>query len=173
MPGERGGGRRWGWHPLHPEWAARVVAQSPVQPGDLVLDLGAGTGALTAPLLAAGARVLAVELHPGRADTLAARCACPRLRVVRADLDRFRLPHQPYRVVASPPFALTSMLVRRLLASPELRSADLVVQGSAARRLARQGAGRSHQLRVGQPLPRRAFNPPPAVDSVILHIRLR
>ncbi|EUA72289.1 putative ribosome methyltransferase [Mycobacteroides abscessus subsp. bolletii 1513] len=33
------------------------------------MDLGAGHGALTAHLVAAGARVLAVELHPGGLDT--------------------------------------------------------------------------------------------------------
>lgn len=43
------------------------VEAAGVRGGDLVVDLGAGTGALTRPLLAAGARVLAVELHPGRA----------------------------------------------------------------------------------------------------------
>ena len=34
------------------------------RPGELVLDLGAGEGALTAHLVRAGARVVAVELHP-------------------------------------------------------------------------------------------------------------
>ena len=41
---------------MRPAWAERVVAASPVRPGDLVLDLGAGAGALTWPLLATGAR---------------------------------------------------------------------------------------------------------------------
>ncbi len=60
--------RSWGWHRLHDEWARRVVAHSPVRAGDLVLDLGAGRGALTGALVGAGARVLAVELNAGRAD---------------------------------------------------------------------------------------------------------
>jgi 16S rRNA A1518/A1519 N6-dimethyltransferase RsmA/KsgA/DIM1 with predicted DNA glycosylase/AP lyase activity len=57
-------GRTWGWHRLADEWAARVVAAAAVGPGELVLDIGAGTGALTGPLVRAGARVVAVELHP-------------------------------------------------------------------------------------------------------------
>src|SRR5262245_18815437 len=41
--------------------AAELVRRAGVRPGDLVLDLGAGSGAITAPLAAAGARVLAIE----------------------------------------------------------------------------------------------------------------
>jgi len=48
-----------------------------------VLDIGAGEGALTGPLLDAGATVIAVELHPRRAATLRDRYAGRRLRVVR------------------------------------------------------------------------------------------
>ena len=51
------------------------MADAAVRRNELVLDLGAGTGSLTAALLAAGARVLAVELHPGRAAVLRRRFA--------------------------------------------------------------------------------------------------
>ena len=65
MPG--GSPPAWGWYRLDPAWADRLVADSGVSRGDLVLDIGAGDGALTEPLLERGARVIAVELHPGRA----------------------------------------------------------------------------------------------------------
>ena len=38
-----------------------------------MLDIGAGTGALTAPLAATGARVVAIELHPDRLAALRRR----------------------------------------------------------------------------------------------------
>ena len=178
MPGH-GTRREWGWHPLSDDWAERVVAGSGVRAGELVLDLGAGHGALTRHLVAAGARVLAVELHPGRALALRERFADAAVTVVETDLAALRLPRRPFRVVANPPFGLTTPLVRRLLEpGSALAAADLVVQRQAARRIvAGEGsAGRRARrwvVDVGAPLPRRAFRPPPRVDAAVLRVRRR
>lgn len=169
MPGA--GPRRWGWHPLREEWAASIVAASPVRPGDTVLDLGAGDGALTRPLLDASARVLAIEAHPGRAARLRTDLRHPELTVVEADLRDLRLPGRPFRVVASPPYALSSDLVRLLLSSHRLLSADLVLQRATARRLARPD--RHFAVSVGPTVPRSAFRTPPRVDSAVLRLRRR
>jgi 23S rRNA (adenine-N6)-dimethyltransferase len=138
-----------------------------------VLDLGAGTGALTAPLLDAGAHVVAVELHAARLSELRARYG-DRVIVVRADLRELRLPRRPFRVVASPPYPLTTELVRTLLSSDRLVAADLVLQRAAARRLAARPPGarhlRGYRLEVGLAVPRSAFRPPPRVDSAVLRI---
>lgn len=173
----RGSRRDWGWHPLRADWAARVVAGTPVRAGDLVLDLGAGTGALTAPLVEAGAHVVAVELHLGRAAALRRRFAGSPVRVVTHDLADLRLPRRPFRVVASPPYQLSTQVVRALLGTDRLLSADLVLQAGAARRLATASPGARHARRyvldVGHALPRRAFRPPPRVDSALLRVRRR
>lgn len=165
---------------MDPRWAERVVADAGVAPGDLVLDLGAGTGALTAPLVAAGARVIAVELHPGRLDTLRARFADDPVTVVRADLADLRLPRRPFRVVANPPYGATTAVLSRLLSrGSRLERADLVVERGAARRWVKgraPGAGRwarEHRIEMGRRLPRSAFRPPPRVDSVVLRITRR
>ncbi len=148
------------------------MARARVRPGELVLDLGAGAGALTGPLVAAGARVIAVELHPGRAAALRSRF--PDVTVVERDLRTFRFPSRPFRVVASPPYPLTSELVRSLLRADGLRGADLVLQRGAARRLVeRQPRSRRPRLELRMPVPRRAFRPPPRVDSVVLGIKPR
>jgi 23S rRNA (adenine-N6)-dimethyltransferase len=172
--------RAWGWHPLTDEWAARVVADAAVRPGELVLDIGAGRGTLTAQLVERGARVIAVELHPARAQHLRRRFAGRPVAVVQADAVSLRLPQRPFRVVASPPYAITSALLRLLLApSSRLTAADLVLQRAVVRRYAGGWAAgprhRAHrwQLRAGRPLPRRAFRPPPAVDSAVLVVRRR
>ena len=141
-----------------------------------MLDVGAGTGALTQPLLEAGARVIAVEAHPGRAEHLRERFGRD-LVVVQADAGDLRLPRRPYRVVANPPFSVTSPLLRRLLhPGSRLVDAHLVVQEQAARKWASRTAPaasrwqRTHRPSLGRPVPRAAFRPPPRVDTRILRI---
>jgi 23S rRNA (adenine-N6)-dimethyltransferase len=172
--------RAWGWHPLTDEWAGRIVADAAVRPGELVLDIGAGHGPLTAELVERGARVIAVELHPARVRHLHERFAGRPVTVVQADALSIRLPRHPFRVVASPPYTITSPLLRLLLApSSRLTAADLVLQRAAVRRYTSGRAAesghwrRQWRLQVGRSLPRRAFRPSPRVDSAVLVVRRR
>jgi 23S rRNA (adenine-N6)-dimethyltransferase len=158
--------RRWGWHQLDDRWAARLVADAAVRPGTLVLDVGAGHGAVTAALVAVGARVVAIELHPRRLAVLRERFADAPVTVVRADLTDLRLPRSPFAVVANPPFAATTGLLRRLLSpGSRLVAADLVLpRHEAARWVAGRapGAGRwrsAYVLSPGRTLPPHAFSP--------------
>lgn len=169
----------WGWYRLDRSSAEHLVAASGVGPGDLVLDIGAGDGALTEPLLRAGARVVAVELHRGRANELRQRFGTD-VTVVRADAADLRLPRRPFRVVANPPWAITDPLLRRLLGpGSRLIRADLLLKRPATRRWVEGRAGdgrhRSHfHLEAGATIPRRAFHPPPPIDARVLTVeRLR
>ena len=178
-PGATSAARQsWGWHRLADEWAARIVAAAGVRPGELVLDIGAGEGALTAHLLRAGARVVAVEMHPGRAATLRRRFGD--VTVVHADAASLPLPRRPFRVVANPPYGITASLLGLLLApGTRLVAADLVLQRAVVRTYAnghRHTAARrarTFTMTAGLALPRRAFRPPPKVDSAVLVIRRR
>ncbi|WP_329003301.1 methyltransferase domain-containing protein [Kribbella sp. NBC_00709] len=180
MPGSGQARGAWGWHPLDSRWAQRVVDAAGIKPGELVLDVGAGLGALTAPLVRAGARVIAVELHPGRADRLRQRFADAPVTVVRADAGDLRLPSRPFRVVSSPPYNVSTVLLKRLLApGSRLVSADLVLQRQVANRWVRgEAPGANRWFRyydpsIGLRLPRKAFTPPPHVDSAVLLLRKR
>ncbi len=164
---------RWSWHRLDEPFAEQLVAASRVRPGELILDLGAGDGAITAHLVGRGARVIAFELHPGRSAELRSRFG-ERVRVVQADVRDLRLPRRPFRVVANPPFDGVSAILDRLTAPhSRLVRADLVLPLSVARRWADRLDGRPHRpfrLAVSRRLPRTAFDPPPRIDTCIVTI---
>jgi 23S rRNA (adenine-N6)-dimethyltransferase len=167
---------RWGFHQLTESWAGRLVQASLVHPGDLVLDVGAGTGALTGPLVAAGARVIAIELHPGRARMLSARFGS-RIIVVRADAADLKLPRRPFRVVANPPFASVTGLLRRLVSpGSRLLSADLVLPRFVAARWVdgrAPGAQRwsfIYHAQVVRRLPATAFLPPATGPTAVVRL---
>jgi 23S rRNA (adenine-N6)-dimethyltransferase len=135
----------------------------------VVVDLGAGDGALTGPLARLGCRVLAVELHPARAAALRERFdGAARVAVLELDVREFRWPGHPFRVVANPPYAGINALVRELLRLRQLRSADLVVAETAAFGLLRRHPER---LALGHRVPRAAFLNPPPGDACVLRLR--
>jgi 23S rRNA (adenine-N6)-dimethyltransferase len=171
--------RPWGWHRLDPLWAERLVITAGVRAGDCVVDVGAGTGAITAPLLDVGARVIAIEMHPQRAQELRERFG-RRIVVVQTDARDLRLPRRPFSVVANPPFSVSAPLLRRLLhPGNALLAAHLVLQAQVVRRWTGADApsrarwAGSFILDAGPAVPRRAFRPRPAADARILRIRRR
>jgi 23S rRNA (adenine-N6)-dimethyltransferase len=167
--------------------AAQLVADAGVGRAHRVVDLGAGAGALTAPLAATGASILAVELDAELARDLALTFAgAPNVTVWRADVCDVPLPMTPYRVVANPPFAHTAVVLRRLLDAPGggLERADLVVQWQVARHRARVDAGAPADLlgaswgpwwrfARGRRLPAACFRPRPSVDAAVLVVTRR
>jgi 23S rRNA (adenine-N6)-dimethyltransferase len=163
---------------------AQLVRACGAGEGRLVLDLGAGRGAITAALAAAGARVIAVEQDPRLAAGLRRRFdGDPGVRVVEADLRRVPLPRREFLVVANPPFSLTTALCRRLLGDPALRlaGAELVLQWGAAQWLASSRPRDAetawwtarYQVRLARTIGAGSFVPPPRVAAARLSVRPR
>lgn len=156
-----------GQHFLRPDVALRLVSGATVQPGDLVLDLGAGFGALTLLLAARAARVVAIERDPKLARRLARR-APANVTVHERDIATMWFPRRPFRVVANLPFAGSNEVVRRLLArGVPLLGADLIVELGAAR----GWVERSSRCSIVCELPPAAFVPPPRCRVAVLRIR--
>jgi 23S rRNA (adenine-N6)-dimethyltransferase len=162
----------------------RLVSASGAGAGQLVLDLGAGYGSITAALAAAGPRVIAVERDPRLAGRLSRRFGGdPRVTVVAADLREVPLPRRDFLVVANIPFAVTTDLLRRLLGNPAvpLAGAELIVAWGAGRWLARPRPRDEetawwtarYRIRLAGRVPAASFAPPPGVDAARLSVRPR
>jgi 23S rRNA (adenine-N6)-dimethyltransferase len=174
-------GRPGGRHLLRSKALAEsIVREADVCCGDLVVDVGAGSGMLTAPLLAAGARVVAVE--PDRELGSRLRRACPGAQIVACDWRAFRWPAEPFRVVANLPFAEAADVCRALF-DPRmpLVGADLIVEWDFAAKRARLWPSTAQtvvwnawfELAVTRRLPPSAFAPPPSVAAGVLRARRR
>jgi 23S rRNA (adenine-N6)-dimethyltransferase len=158
--------------------AAEIVREAGVEPGDLVVDVGAGTGALTQALVDAGASVLALELDGALAASLRPRFAGCDVRVLEVDARHWSWPDGPFAVVANLPFAGSGSILSSLLGDPRipLRRLDAIVQWEAAMKhaavwpatLKSTHWGAWHELAVTARISRSAFTPPPAVDAGIL-----
>lgn len=186
MPGRRRSAPNpAGAHFLHDRpLIRRLVRTSTAGPGRLVLDLGAGLGAITEPLAATGARVIAIERDPQLAARLRRRLTGqPQVTVVEADLRTVPLPHGEFLVVASIPFSVTTGLLRRLAGNPSvpLAGAELVTALGVARWLTAPVPRDAetawwtarYEFRLAGRVAAASFTPRPRVTAAHLSVRPR
>ncbi|MDA0162440.1 rRNA adenine N(6)-methyltransferase family protein [Solirubrobacter ginsenosidimutans] len=155
---------------------AEVIGTLHPPPGTLVVDLGAGAGALTRRLARTN-RVLAVELDPRWADHLRTHArAWGDVTVQRADALTVGFPRERFHLVSNAPYHVGTQLVRRVLTDAHgLERGVFVLQLETARRLAGDGRFAAtwapwFELRVHGRIPPRAFRPAPSVDSAVLTV---
>lgn len=166
---------------------SRLIDAVNVRPGDLIVEVGAGTGALTLPLARAGAQLIATEPDPAWARRLGERVndagLVDEVNIVRQDFREIEWPSEPYRVVSNPPFGLTTTLFASLFDNPAEgpMRADLLVQFEVARKRAavppttlRSAAWAPWwTFQLGPVVPRTAFRPVPGVEAALLTARRR
>lgn len=169
------------------EWTVRAAAP---QPGERILEIGPGTGVLTHGLLAAGARVTAVELDHRLADWLRGHFADqPRFELVEADacdVDYAALfGTEPYRCVANLPYAVSTVVLMRLLELDNPPQACLVLlQEEMADRLRAAPGSKAYgalsvltqvrcRVEVLRRVPPQVFFPPPEVGSAFVRLSCR
>lgn len=168
---------------IDPNICRKIVQTADVKPGDSVLEIGSGPGALTQELLAAGAHVFAVEI-----DRIFARelnrfqTADERLKVFETDFLEFpmeRLP-SPIKVVANLPYHITSPILEKLCAHPFI-SLTLMVQKELADRIGSRPGTKEYssftiflqfysQLHSTFSVSASCFYPRPKVDSTVIRL---
>jgi 23S rRNA (adenine-N6)-dimethyltransferase len=161
--------------------AADLVRDSGVGEAVLVIDLGAGTGVLTAELARYSDRVRAIEIDDALVVRLRDRFGrTANVEIVHGDALRVPSPQEQFRVVANIPFNASAAICRRLLDDPRLllERADLVVALGFARKRSRVSPstalgvywGAWYEFAVTRRIDRSAFAPPPSVDAGVLRI---
>lgn len=164
--------------------AARLVRDAGITPGQVVVEIGAGAGVLTAALARAGAEVVALELDPVYAPILRRRFdGTPGVRIVEGDALSWAWPQPPFSVLANLPFASSGAILARLLRDPRRGPEDVfvIVQWEfAAKHAAVWPSTRRatywrawYDVSIAGRLARTAFAPPPSVDAAVLRFRRR
>lgn len=166
-----------------------MITAAKILPGDIVLEIGPGRGALTRKLLDAGATVVAIE----KDDELIAPLQTAfekditsgALTLLHADaltinLRTIAVLEQRYKLVANIPYYITGALIERFLSTDQQPiSATLLVQKEVAERIVTRDNKESilsiSVKAYGTPtyvgtVKRGSFVPVPNVDSAILHI---
>jgi 16S rRNA (adenine1518-N6/adenine1519-N6)-dimethyltransferase len=177
--------KRFGQHFLHDEGVlARIVDALALQPGDAVVEIGPGEGALTRRLLEKVPALTAIEIDRDLADALEAEFPKGRLVLHRADALEFDFSSLPEgaRIVGNLPYNISTPILFRLAecagrfrdlhfmlqlevvdrmvaahSTPEYGRLSVMLQARfAVQKLFRVGAG--------------AFRPPPKVESAVVRM---
>ncbi len=144
-----------------------------------VLEIGPGKGAITLPLLAAGATVTAVE----KDDVLAERLS-PKLTVINEDFLNVDLSTlgKGWKVAGNLPYAVATPILQKLLLWDGWDQAVLMFQKEVALRVCAPVGGADYGLlrlsvmlraeaMLLLELPPAAFVPPPKVWSAVVRVR--
>nr|ACO10705.1 Probable dimethyladenosine transferase [Caligus rogercresseyi] len=162
-----------------------IIDKSGLRPTDTVLEIGPGTGNLTAKLLQVVKRVIVIEVDPRMVSEIQKRFQHsphrPKLEILVGDAIKTDLPFFDV-CVANVPYQISSPLVFKLLIHrPFFRAAILMFQREFALRLIAPPGDKlfcrlsintqllstvHHLLKVG----RNNFRPPPKVESSVVRI---
>ncbi len=173
----------------------KIVRTAHVVPGDIVMEIGPGPGALTQILLEAGAQVIAVEKDEVLAHALKRLDGeAKNLKVYCSDILEFPLEEclkpllkegQRVKVIANLPYHLTTPILTQLVVRHDLFShLVLMVQDEVARRFtARPKTAEYGSISVflnyhSRPhyafrVSHNCFYPKPSVESAIVDIELK
>lgn len=162
-----------------------IVEKAAIKPTDTVLEVGPGSGNLTAKMLERAKKVIAVEFDPRMAAELTKRVQGKpeqkKLQIVLGDFLKVDLPYFDL-CISNTPYQISAPLVEKLLRHrPQFRSALLMFQREFALRLvAKPGdslycrlsvntqlyAKVTHVMKVGK----NNFRPPPKVESSVVRL---
>jgi 16S rRNA (adenine1518-N6/adenine1519-N6)-dimethyltransferase len=150
-----------------------------------VLEVGAGTGAVTRPLAERAGKVIAVEFDKDLIPKLKTNLeGLKNVKIINEDILKIDTSHQllatNFKVVGSIPYQITSPLIHKLLKdTPQPKSITIVVQREVAEKIAARPPRASYlsnfvanfgQAKIIRTVKSSAFHPQPKIESAIVHI---
>lgn len=168
-----------------PRVAAELIGHSNIRKNNVVYDLGAGSGVISSVLANRAKQVVAIEQEPRALKLLRQNLQqYDNVTIIEQNILDVAPPDIPYKIFANIPFSLSSPIVERFTQSSRPpRAMYLIVQKQFARKLVPSdthftnllGArvGVRFTVRIRKPLRKSDFTPPPAVDTVLLELKLR
>lgn len=167
-----------------------LVRDAAIRPGERILEVGPGFGALTGRMLEAGAEVAAIEFDRRICRWLEANLVPKGLRLIEGDACRVDFssifgPEVPFRFIANLPYSAGTVVVAKLLELECLPTEIIIMlQREVAMRLAAQPgtheygslsvrAQTAYDIHQSRGAPPELFHPKPDVESSIVRMRLR
>lgn len=152
-----------------------------INKSDIVLDIGAGKGAITSHLSKLADLVVAVEKDPRLVAALEKQLLNrENVHISEADFLKTKLPRKPYKVVSNIPYGITTALLGRLMDPPKTRfdGGTIIMELGAAKRITRSiqpdarivGWNTRYDIQIIKRISNRVFSPPPKVTSAMVKI---
>jgi 16S rRNA (adenine1518-N6/adenine1519-N6)-dimethyltransferase len=173
---------------VDPNQVDRIVQLAGVQPGDNVIEVGPGLGALTGGLVEAGANVLAVEIDRGLAGALRHQFdGTDTVQVIEhdaltVDWSVVADPSKSWSMVANLPYNVATPLVLDVLDTvPHVQSLLVMVQREVAERMVAEPGTSNYGIpsvkvaywatgELVAKVPPTVFLPPPRVESALVRL---
>jgi 16S rRNA (adenine1518-N6/adenine1519-N6)-dimethyltransferase len=162
----------------------RIVRLAAIAPGDTVVEIGPGAGALTRELARAARRVLAIEVDTELIPELRAAMP-PNVEIVEADAletNLSQLAFEPFHLVGNLPYNVATPLLKQFIAARDrILDVTIMLQKEVAERLRAKPNSKDYgplSLLVqyyatpiwGFTVPPGAFTPRPKVDSAVIRL---
>ncbi|WP_213021634.1 23S ribosomal RNA methyltransferase Erm [Siminovitchia terrae] len=156
-----------------------IVNLAHISETDLVLDLGAGKGAITNVLSNRARKVLAVEYDQKFIKKLK-QLEMKNTVIIEQDILKISLPREHFIVVSNIPYAITTPIMKMLLNNPSsgFQRGVIVMEKGAAKRFTSNFVKNPYiiawkmwfDIRYVKGISRKNFSPPPRVDSAMITI---
>ncbi len=178
-----------GQHFLNSDYVPKKMCTAAnLRAGDVVLEIGPGTGALTKELLASGTKVIALEADTRAVESLTSSFATELVEgqlilhhsdARTIDFAGLGLKNRQYKVVSNIPYYISGLLFRTVLESTiQPNTLVFLVQKEVASRICKDKKESLLSLGVkayGDPtyictVSRSHFTPPPRVDSAVIAV---